>query len=264
MTHAMRTHWPEYLMEAACLAMFMLAACVFGVLLEHPASWINRSIDNASVRRVLMGIAMGGTAVAIIHTPWGKRSGAHMNPAVTLAFWSLGKVRAIDALCYVAAQFAGGIAGVWLGATLIGPALGDSAVNYVVTAPGRWGEWIALYAEFAISLILMTTVLVLANTPRLSRLTPWAAGFLVASYISFEAPVSGMSMNPARTLGSAAWAGSYGSLWIYFVAPPLAMLLAGRLYRAGGGARRLYCAKYHHHNNQRCIFHCEWGDMGNA
>jgi aquaporin Z len=264
MTHAIRTHWPEYLMEAACLGMFMLSACIFGVLLEHPASWINRSIDSATVRRVLMGLAMGATAVAIIHTPWGKRSGAHMNPAVTLTFWSLGKVRGIDALFYVAAQFAGGIAGMWLGATLIGPALGDGGVNYVVTAPGRWGEWIALYAEFAISLILMTTVLVLANTPRFSRLTPWAAGLLVASYISLEAPVSGMSMNPARTLGSAAWAGDYGSLWIYFVAPPLAMLLAGRLYRTGNGARRLYCAKFHHHNNQRCIFHCEWEEMGNA
>lgn len=264
MTQALRTHWPEYLMEAACLGLFMLSACLFGVLLEHPASAINRAIDSATARRILMGIAMGATAVAIIHTPWGKRSGAHMNPAVTLAFWSLGKVRPTDAAFYIAAQFAGGIAGVWLGATLIGPALSETHVNFVVTAPGPWGEWIALFAEFAISLILMTTVLVLANTPRLSRFTPWAAGILIATYISIEAPVSGMSMNPARTLGSAASAGEYGSLWIYFLAPPLAMLLAGRVYRGVNGARRLHCAKFHHHNNQRCIFRCEWGDMGNA
>jgi aquaporin Z len=264
MMQEMRLHWPEYLMEAACLGMFMLSACVFDVLLEHPASWIHQSIANATLRRVLMGLAMGATLVAIIYTPWGKRSGAHMNPAFTLAFWSLGKIRALDAAFYVVAQFAGGIAGVLLAALLIGPALSDTSVNYVVTVPGPRGQGIALAAEFAISLILMITVLVFANTPRLSRFTPWIAGLLVATYISIEAPFSGMSMNPARTMGSAAPAGEFHALWIYFTAPPLAMLLAARIYRAKTGIRRVYCAKLHHHNNQRCIFRCEWEQMRNA
>jgi aquaporin Z len=259
----MRMHWPEYLMEAACLGMFMLSACTFGVRLESPASAIHHSLPAPTLRRVLMGIVMGATAVAIIYSPWGKRSGAHMNPSVTIAFWSLGKVRPLDAFFYVVFQFVGGIAGVALAAALIGPAIADTSVNYVATVPGRWGESVALYAEFGISLALMSTVLIFANTRRLARFTPWAAGFLVAIYISVEAPYSGMSMNPARTLGSAFAASDYQSLWIYFVAPPLAMLLAGAIYRTLNGAHAVFCAKLHHHNNQRCIFHCKWRDMGN-
>ena len=97
-TEALRAHWPEYLMEAAALGLFMVSACVFGVLLEDIA---------APANRVLAGIAMGLTAVAIISSPWGQRSGAHMNPAVTLTFLSLGKIAPWDALFYAIAQFAG-------------------------------------------------------------------------------------------------------------------------------------------------------------
>src|SRR5215470_443684 len=111
---ALRAHWPEYLMEAAALGMFMVSACACGVLLEHVAGLASR---------LLGGIAMGLTAVAIISSPWGQRSGAHMNPALTLTFLSLGKIAAWDALFYVAAQFAGGIAGVLVSSWLLGPAL---------------------------------------------------------------------------------------------------------------------------------------------
>ena len=102
-------HWPEYLIEAGALAAFMLSASVFAVLLEHPASWLHQSIESGVARRVLMGLAMGGTAVAIIVSRWGQRSGAHMNPAVTLAFTSLGKVAPVDAAFYILAQVVGGI-----------------------------------------------------------------------------------------------------------------------------------------------------------
>src|SRR5712691_12940037 len=71
---ALATHWPEYLMEAAGLGIFMLAACAFGVLLEHPMSPVNEMIENPFVRRVLMGIAMGLTAIGIVYSPWGRRS----------------------------------------------------------------------------------------------------------------------------------------------------------------------------------------------
>src|SRR5215471_17505920 len=111
---AVRAHWPEYLMEAAALGMFMVSACMFGVLLEHVAGLASR---------VLAGIAMGFTAVAIISSPWGQRSGAHMNPAVTLTFLCLGKIAAWDALFYVIAQFAGGVAGVVLSGWILGPVL---------------------------------------------------------------------------------------------------------------------------------------------
>ena len=161
------------------------------------------------LRRALMGLAMGLTAIGIIYSPWGQRSGAHMNPAVTLTFLSLGKIAPWDALFYVLFQFLGGIAGVLLASVLIGPPLQHSAVNYVVTAPGPAGPRVAFVAEFVISMLMMSTVLWVSNSRRLSRFTPLFAGTLVATFITFEAPLSGMSMNPARTFGSAFPAGEW-------------------------------------------------------
>ena len=259
---AFSRHWPEYLMEAAALGSFMVSACVFVVLFEHPSSPVHQSFEGASMlRRSLIGLAMGLTAIGIIYSPWGQRSGAHMNPAVTLTFLFLGKIAPWDALFYVMSQFVGGIAGVLVANLLIGPALQDATVNYAVTVPGPGGSWIAFIAEFVISMLMMSMVLWVSNSRRLSRYTPLFAGALISTFITFEAPLSGMSMNPARTVGSAFHAGEWTALWIYFVAPPTAMLLASIIYRFRRGAHRVFCAKLHHCNNQRCIFNCRYGDL---
>jgi aquaporin Z len=257
-----RHHWPEYLMEAASLGTFMISACVFTVLLEHPNSPIHQALLTIPVvRRVIMGIAMGSTAIGIIRSRWGQRSGAHMNPAITLSYLSLGKIAPSDALFYIVSQFIGGIAGVLLAGVLIGMPLQDTSVNYAVTVPGPKGVAIAFIAEFAISLLMMTMVLWTSNSRRLARYTPYFAGALVASFITFEAPFSGMSMNPARTVASAFGADEWAAFWIYFTAPPAAMLLATFLYRVIRGADGVFCAKFHHLNRQRCIFNCRFGDL---
>jgi hypothetical protein len=105
-------HWPGYLMEGAELGIFMISACVFSVLLDYPGSSVYRAIADPFVRRLLGGLAMAATAISIIYSPWGKQSGAHMNPALTLTFLRLKKVETPDALFYVVAQFLGGVAGV--------------------------------------------------------------------------------------------------------------------------------------------------------
>ena len=250
---ALREHWPEYLMEALGLGLFMVSACALGTLLEHPASPVRGAIASTHVRRALMGAAMGLTAIGLIYSPWGRRSGAHMNPAVTLAFARLGHVQRWDAVFYTIAQFAGGVAGVALMAGFLGPLLADPAVNFVVTKPGTRGAAVALVAEIAISFGLMA--IVIATTTR-SRLMPWTgvlAGALVALWITIEAPISGTSMNPARTFATAAVAGQWAGWWVYFVGPPLGMLAAveaSRLStRRGSG-----CAKLHHPPDVRCIF----------
>lgn len=259
MIRALRTHWPEYLIEAALLGLFMTSASGFTILLEFPGSPAVAALPDAFVRRMLIGIAMGLTALALILSPMGKRSGAHFNPAVTLAFWRLGKVQTWDAVFYIVAQFVGGIAGVALVSGVAPQWLADSSVNYVATLPGSTGNGVAFAAEFAISFVLMLTVLNVSNHVRLSRFTPFFAATLVASYITFEAPLSGMSMNPARTFGSAFVGGVWTGLWIYFTAPVLAMLLAALVYRRSG--RVVYCAKLHHHNGARCIFNCAFGQL---
>jgi len=201
---------------------------------------------------------MGLTAITIIYSPWGMRSGAHINPATTLTFWRLGKINTWDALLYVAAQFAGAISGVAVSALLLKERISAPEVNYATTTPGAGGVFPAFIAEVLISFILMTVILFASNSQRVARLTGVLAGLLVAVYIGFESPVSGMSMNPARTLGSALPAGQWTAVWLYFTAPPAGMLLAAELYTRTRGRQPVMCAKLHHQNNQPCIFRCNY------
>ena len=261
MIRALTSHWPEYLIEATCLGLFMVSANLFSVAIFHPASPLAGALTDPLGARFLMGLAMGGTAIALIFSPWGKRSGAHMNPATTLTFYRLGRVSSWDAAFYVAAQFAGGLAGTLVAAATLRPWVADPSVDYAATLPGPGGAGVAFAAEMAITFVLMTTVLVVSNTKRLARFTGLFAGALVALYITFEAPLSGMSMNPARTFGSAVFASNYMALWVYFTAPFLGMLLAAETYVRTGRGRTAHCAKYHHENGQRCIFFCRYGEL---
>ena len=253
---ALRRHWPEYLMEAAGLGLFMVSAGLFATLLWYPGSPIAQAVPDGMLRRGLMGLIMGLTAIAIIYSPWGQQSGAHINPAVTLTFWRLGKVATWDAVFYVLAQFAGGALGVLAVLALLGAVFADPPVSYVATMPGPAGAALALLAEAVISFGLMTMILFTTNTPRLMRLTGVFAGCLVALYITVEAPVSGMSMNPARTLASALPGQLFDALWIYFVGPAAGMLLAVEAYRLIRRTPDVVCAKLNHHTHRRCIFRC--------
>lgn len=249
-------HWPEYAIEAAGLALFMVSAGLFTVLLEHPESPVRRTIADPLLRRTLVGLAMGATAIGIIYSRWGKRSGAHINPAVTLTFYRLGKIEPWDAAYYVGAQFLGAVLGVLAVSIALGVKFSESHVRFVVTVPGPGGSAEAFAGELVISFLLMLAILLLSNVRGLNRYTGLIAGLLVATYIALEAPLSGMSMNPARTFGSAAAGRIWTALWVYFTAPPLGMLLAAEIYVRLRGAHRVLCAKLHHDNNERCIFRC--------
>ena len=258
---AIRRHWPEYLMEAAGLGLFMVSALCVTAALEHPHSPLHAVIPDPTLRRVLIGLCMGLTAVAIIYSPWGKQSGAHLNPAVTLTFYRLGKIDGIDAFFYVIAQSLGGLVGILLSAAAIGVAVEHPAVNHVVTVPGQDGSGLAFLAELFISFGLMLTVLLLSNHQRLAPMTGLFAGSLVAIYISLEAPLSGMSMNPARTFASAWPAHLWTAFWVYLTAPPIGMLLAAEMYTKVRSLKQVYCAKLHHQNNKRCIFRCNYPEL---
>jgi aquaporin Z len=247
-------HWPEYVMEGALLGLFMISACVFTVIFQLPHSPIRQAISSAEARRGLTGIVMGLTAISLIYSPWGQRSGAHFNPSVTLTFLRLGKIKRVDASFYLLFQFAGAAIGVFVAAMILGAQIGDASVQYAATYPGTSGAAVAALGEFAISFLQMTIVLTVSNHPKFSRLTGIVAGVMVAAYIAIESPYSGMSMNPARTFGSALPSGIWHGFLIYILVPPVAMLAAAQVFVWRMGNSAVHCCKLDHSPKRDCIF----------
>jgi len=249
---------PLYCFEAAELAIFMISACLFTTVLFHSSYPALRLIPDAALRRCLMGGAMGLTAVFIIRSPMGQRSGAHFNPAITLSYLRLGKIAKIDAQFYVVFQFIGGAAGVAVSALLLGKRLAAPSVDYAVTVPGRYGTAAAFGAELFMSALLMGVVLWVANRPSVARYTSYIVGVLISLDVLFFAPVSGFSINPARTTGSAVVAWVWTAVWVYFTAPLLGMMGAAEVYVRIYGMERVLCAKLHPDPKYPCPFHCNF------
>jgi aquaporin Z len=194
--------------------------------------------------------------IALIHSPWGKQSGAHFNPAVTLTFYRLGKVKRQDAAFYIFFQCVGGLLGVYLVIWLLGDIFTRPPINYIVTVPGMRGWAIALLSESVIAFTTMTLVLLTSNHKTLSRYTGLIVGLLVMLYTFVESPLSGLGINPARSFASAFPAQNWMAFPIYVFAPLLGMFSAAELYQFVFGRRAVKCAKLNHHTHKRCIFRC--------
>jgi aquaporin Z len=262
MMDALRAHWREYLIEATLLGVFMVAAGIVVTLLESSIQAIPQRLSDPFQRRVLVGIAMGLTAIALIYSPWGKRSGAHINPAVTLTFFRLGKITPWDTCFYILAQFIGGTLGVWGMALFWQSYFTRPPVSYIVTIPGLQGWAIALVTEFFLAFALMLTVLFTANNRSLAPFTGMFAGLLVAIFIIFASPLSGMSINPARTFASAFPARIWTDFWLYYFGPPLGMLLAAEVYRKYPYRPKSICAKLCPNRETPCPFRRCCQDLG--
>jgi aquaporin Z len=252
---APRRHWPEYLAEAAGLGAIMLVSALIVSAAEVPLVPALGMLPPLA-RRAMEALAVAGTVTAMVYSPWGRQSGAHFNPAVTLAFLLMGRVRIWDAAFYIMAQIAGGLAGLLLGCALLGEAVRRPPVMWLTTIPGAAGSGAAFFAEFTGAFVLMSVVLVVGGVKRLAALTGLAAGCLVFTFIVLEAPISGFSLNPARSLASALPSGVWTALWIYLLAPPLGMVFAALVNRQAH-LPRIHCAKLLHDPGVRCI-HCEY------
>ena len=232
MITAFTSNWKIYSYEALALGLFMVSACAFTIIIEHPDFWIKNNIESSIIRRFLNGCAMGITAVLLIYSNFGKASGAHMNPAVTIANWQMDRIKTTDAIFYIIFQFLGGIVGVLIFKIFFFEYISHPNINYVVTVPSSNSTVLHSFLfEFLLSFVMLLSVLILSNLSKLSSYTGYFVGMLLIIYITFEAPISGMSINPARTVGSAFASGNYTSIWLYFFAPILAMLSAGIIYR---------------------------------
>jgi len=250
---------PEPVPWVACAAEFAgtffmvawgLSAVVF---MMSAASPVHSLMPAYRVRLLATGIlfATGGTAV--VYSSLGQRSGGHLNPAVSLTFWMLGKMRGRDMALYSTAQFLGGLAGAGLVRLLWGG--WAASVNAGVTMPAPWISPAAAAAvELLITASLLLVILYFAGHPAWHRWTGIAAGVWVAFLVFAEAPVTGTSLNPARSLGPAVVTDTYRNLWVYFLGPLGGAAAVALLWKpvAAAGGRPVFCAKLFHTDRYKC------------
>jgi aquaporin Z len=250
----MKDHLPEYFAEFLGTAIMMTIGIGAVALMWAEGSAMRALIPSDALRRLLTGILFAGGATAVVLSPLGQRSGGHLNPAVTLAFWWKGQVPTLDAVCYVVAQTLGAVLGVYVVAAAGGQAA--QSVQLGLTLPGEGYSVVAAFAaEIVITFLLVFLILFCVNDRRFAARTPYLAGSLVASLVFVEAPISGTSLNPARSFAPALLTDLFQYNWIYWIAPPSGALVAvkvfGWLFDKGP---RSGCAKLYHTERYRCIF----------
>ncbi len=226
-----KTEVLKYLDEARGLGIFMISAAFFDALVNYPGLPFRHMISSDLLRRFLVGLTMGLTALYIFTSKFGVKSGAYINPAVTFVRYRLGDINKTDAIFYTVFQFAGGSIGMFLVCFLFPKWMLDPNVNYIITVPGKAGTIMAFLMEFLISFLLIVVVLFMGIRRAWNKYTPYVVSFLIMLFITFESPFSGMSMNPARTFSSAIVSGEWKSFWLYCTAPVMGMIAGEYLYR---------------------------------
>ncbi len=247
-------HWPEYgaeLVETAFLVFVGLSAVVFDFGTDLPMS---RWIPDHSMRLLITGLLFAGSGSLVAVSPFGKLSGAHINPSVSLAFWAQGKMHNHDLFGYMLAQFLGATIGETL-LVLLWRSYGAS-VNNGMTLPGvGYPLWLVFLAEAVLTFLLVLLIFVFVSSHRLMHWTPLMAWLLVATMVWQEAPISGTSLNPARSFGPALLSWNWTNQWLYYIAPPLGALIAVGVYRLlAVGERDVLTGKLFHAPHYRSVF----------
>jgi aquaporin Z len=215
-------------------------------------SFVATTVPSALVRRLITGTIFAGGATLVVYSVLGRVSGGHLNPAVTLTFLGLGKIHGRLALGYIAAQTAGAIVAAAAVSLLLGRLA--TSVSDGATVPGPQGPLAAVVAEALMTFALVEVILEFMRRPALARFTPLAAGILVAFLVTVEAPLSGTSLNPARSLGPALVAGVFTDFWVY-LAGPIAGAAAAVAVAGRASAALVPCAKLFHTDEFACHFH---------
>jgi aquaporin Z len=222
-------HWSLYLAELVGTAVMVSAGVSVVIVMFGRGSPASALLPNEGLRRLLTGFLFGLVGAIVAVSPVGRISGAHLNPAVTLAFHMEGKLGRRDAVGYVVGQLLGGLLSM-LPLRAWG-AFGRS-VLYGATVPRRdVSIWLPLLGEVAVTFALVTDILIMASHRKTRAFTAWSIPPLFATMVWLEAPLSGTSANPARSLGPAILSGDLSKLWVYFVGPMVGALLAVALLR---------------------------------
>ena len=225
-------HLEEYASEF--FGTVFLVFCVVGVVagMFGGGSPVPRAVPSAPVRLFLTGLLLGGAGWLVAVSPPGRLSGAHLNPAVSLGFWVLGKMHHRDFAGYAAGQMLAAPAGAFLGQAVFGAwarQVHDAALH-----PGpSIGPATAFLAEMGATFGLTFLVYTFVSHKPLMRWTPAMATVAVGLLVWLDGSVSGGGMNPARWFGPAAAAGDWRLFWVYLGAPLLGSALAAGLRRTG-------------------------------
>jgi aquaporin Z len=236
-------HWREWAAELVGTALLIVGG-LGAVTLDFGAhSPIAPLLPSHSLRLLLTGALFAGTGSLIAISPLGRISGAHINPAVSLAFWISGKMHHHDVGAYFAAQFVGA----FLGVVFLRVAWPDFAtVGYGVTHPGASMSALdALGIEVVMTGALIATILLFVSSMRTARWTPLAVWVVVTLLVWQGAPLTGTSINPARSLAPALAAWQLGSVWIYIAGPVIGAILATAIVVAGIRLRPVTAKLFH-------------------
>lgn len=255
LAETVRRHWPEYGVEALFLCVFLVIAGVVCAGVQAGAGLQPNPLA-LPLRRALAGITMGLVLMAMIYSPWGRRSGTHLNPAITLAYLRLGKIGRWDALFYLLAQVGAALAAVALlrGGLLLPGATPPASLS---TSLGPTGAWATFAAELVLSASAMLLILWTTNHASWFRWAGVVYGLLVMLIVGCAAPLSRFGINPARLLAVDLSANAALLGWVNLVPPLLGMLLAVEGYRLFTGRSQVLCAKLAHGTRGRCIFRCQ-------
>jgi aquaporin Z len=247
-----RVRWRLFFSELIGTALLVLGGLSVVIVMFGDGSPMGRLVPNEPLRMTLTAFLFGTIGSAIALSWVGRESGAHINPAVTMAFWMTHKVDLRTATGYIVAQ----LLGAWLGALplLAWGAMGRS-VAFGATIPGAgYSTTVVLLGEIVTTFGLIATICIFLGFRHLRRYTPFVIPFLYAVMVPLEAHISGTSTNPARTFGPALISGRWDGWWIYWTGPMLGMLIA--ILVCGSLARRIEVAKlYHFENDRRRLFH---------
>lgn len=202
-------------------------------------------LPDAGTRRLITGFLFGTTGALIALSPLGRESGAHINPAVSLAFWLMGNMKGRHAAGYVACQLAGAVLGAL---PLVAWGAMGGSIDFGATLPGaRFGDWGAFLGEVVTTFALVIGLFVFLRHKDIRRFTPALFPPLYAVMVWLEAPLSGTSTNPARSLGPAVVSGAWHGWWIYWIGPLAGTLIAVTFYKLVGLERRVIeVAKIYH------------------
>jgi aquaporin Z len=213
---------------------------------------IGRLVPDARLRTALTAFLFGCVGTAVTLSRVGRESGAHINPAVTMAFWMMRKLDARGAAHYIVAQLLGAALGAL--PLLAWGAMGRS-VAFGATTPGQgYSTAAVLMGEAVTTFGLVATLCICLGFRRLRPYTPFVLPFLYGVMVPLESHISGTSTNPARTFGPALIAGRWDGWWIYWVGPMLGMLAAILVCTAL--AKRIEVAKlYYFEADRRRLFH---------